>query len=431
MPIKATDFVEAQPGFKWNRRAKCALFDVRGPSGRRVRRVLPFDSIEKAKKAFPAFRAEVKAEKYDDPQPEASTAQAIPAPTVEVTLASYVAVQWQSLHARCSASTEASNRNSLKSHLLPFFGKNGIAEIDEAACEDFTVYMKEKEKAPPTTNFALRLLRKILHHARRRKVIPAVPEKFHFVKEAQLKLEMSDEEQVRFLAAFDDREGCLAYLARNQKRSGKVVKSPHFGFKERNFGGGRRPGSIASTAHFQRVQRSRILFLGAIDLGLRETDLRLLKHSMVDLTSGVVEVVVMKTGKTATIALSDRLRDTIEEAVSQPIVNSEYVFTTESGRPYSDSTLRKYYAIAKHLAGITRRCRLNDLRHTFASNLASDGVSLLIIRDGLGHTTTRMSERYAKPSPRALEQMRASLNSRGRRADVTEVDILASKSRRR
>lgn len=79
----------------------------------------------------------------------------------------------------------------------------------------------------------------------------------------------------------------------------------------------------------------------------------------------------------------------------------------------------EYYAIAKHLAGITRRCRLNDLRHTFASNLASDGVSLLIIRDGLGHTTTRMSERYAKPSPKALEQMRASLNRRGQGSSVS------------
>jgi integrase len=140
---------------------------------------------------------------------------------------------------------------------------------------------------------------------------------------------------------------------------------------------------------------------------------------MVDLTSCAVEVVVMKTGKTATIPLSDRLRDAIEEAISQPIVNSEYVFTTDSGRPYSDSTLRKYFAIAKHLAGITRRCRLNDLRHTFASNLASDNISLLYIRDALGHTTTRMSERYAKPSSRALEQMRASLNSR---RDRTALD---------
>jgi hypothetical protein len=290
MPIRATDFIKSQPGLRWNRRSKCALFDFRGPSGKRVRRVLSFDSIEKAKKAFPAFRADVKAGNYDptpdDPKPEASTAQPSPSPTVEVTLDAYVADHWASLHGKCGASTEVSNRNSFKSHLLPLFGERKVAEIDEATCEDFTVYVKGKEKAPPTTNFALRLLRKILHHARRRKVIPGVPENFHFAKETQLKLEMSDEEQIRFLAAFEDRKGFVAYLAKNQKRSGKVVRSAHFGFKERSFGGGRRPGSAASTAHFRRFQRSSIIFLGAIDLGLRDTDLRQLKRSMVDLTKG-------------------------------------------------------------------------------------------------------------------------------------------------
>lgn len=426
MRLKATGFVGCQPGLKWDRRAKCAFFDVRGPSGKRIRRVLPFDSIEKAKKAFPAFRDDVKAGEYDDrpqpndPKPEAIAAQATSLPAVEVTLASYVAEHWASLHAKCGASTEASNGNSLRSHVLPFFGDRRLADIDEAACEDFTVFMKGRKKAAPTTNFALRLLRKILHHARRRRVIREVPENFQFVKETPLELQMNDDEQTHFLAAFDDREAFAAHLAGTQKRSGKVVKSAHFGFKERRFGGGRRPDSRASAAHFQRFQRSKIIFLGAIDLGLRETDLRLLKHSMVDLTRGLVEVKVLKTGKTATIALSDRLRAAIEEAMSQTIVNSEYVFTTESGRPYSDSTLRDYYAKAKHLAGITRRCRLNDLRHTFASNLASDGVSLLIIRDGLGHTTTRMSERYAKPSPKALELMRESLNRRSQQRIISD-----------
>src|SRR5439155_14603439 len=108
----------------------------------------------------------------------------------------------------------------------------------------------------------------------------------------------------------------------------------------------------------------------------------------------------------------DRCCDAIVAATSQPVASSEYVFTTEEGRPYSIATIQRYFTLAKQLAGIIRRCRLNDLRHTFASNLASDGCNLLIIRDALGHTTTRMSERYAKPSAAALEIMRATLNRR-------------------
>jgi hypothetical protein len=57
-------------------------------------------------------------------------------------------------------------------------------------------------------------------------------------------------------------------------------------------------------------------------------------------------------------------------------------------------------------SGITRRCRLNDLRHSFASNLASESLSLLDIRDALGHTTVRMSEGYAKPNEHAVDRLR-------------------------
>ena len=101
------------------------------------------------------------------------------------------------------------------------------------------------------------------------------------------------------------------------------------------------------------------------------------------------------------------------------MASAEYVFATDEGRPYSEATLRRYFALANKLAGITRRCRLNDLRHTFASNLASEGMSLLEIRHALGHTTVRMSERYAKPNDRALDRMREALNARQRRSGAT------------
>jgi integrase len=307
-----------------------------------------------------------------------------------------------------------------------------ITSIDEAACEDFGLYMKEKEKAPPTVNFALRLLRKVLHHARRRKVIAydAMPENFHFLKETMLKLEMNDSEQDAFVTAFDDEVGFRSDLEARQKRSGKVVRSPRFGFKERRFGGGLKSDSEAAGVYFERFRRSRLIFFAALDLGLSETDLRLLKRPSVDLTNGRVEVVRGKTKKVATIALSDRCRAAVVEALSQTIISTEYVFTTETGKPYSESTLRRYFAIAKRLAGIVRRCRLNDLRHTFASNLINDGIPSIVVRDALGHADVRMTQRYAKPSAHALEQMRASLNRRGQRAAAPDAETEATKDGR-
>ena len=47
------------------------------------------------------------------------------------------------------------------------------------------------------------------------------------------------------------------------------------------------------------------------------------------------------------------------------------------------TTLRRHFAVAKELAGITRRFRLHDLRHTAASKMASAGVPLQVIAEVL------------------------------------------------
>lgn len=400
-------------GCKWDRRSRTALFDV--VNGRqRIRRVFSFESVEKAKAAFPDFKAKVKAGAFSDDAEAPGTTEPHPKTPTGITVAEYVSTHWDSLHSRCGDSTKQTNSTSYKNHVQPFFGERTVTEITEADCEDFAAHMKAKGKSPYTANLALRFLRKVLHHARRRKVRSDVPENFHFAKEPVLKLEMNDSEQARFFAAFDDEEGFRDYLRKTHRR-GKVVKSARFGFKERRFGGGLKPESEAAAIYFQRFKQSKLIFTAAVDLGYRETDLRLLKRTDVDLRKGIVSITTQKTDKTATVALSDRCREAIVTAMFNQVASTEYVFCTEDGKPYSESTLRRYYDIAKGLAGITRRCRLNDLRHTFASNLADEGLSLLDIRDALGHTTVRMSERYAKPNAHAIERMRQALNARQKR----------------
>ena len=39
--------------------------------------------------------------------------------------------------------------------------------------------------------------------------------------------------------------------------------------------------------------------------------------------------------------------------------------------------------------------RLHDLRHTFASLLINAGETLYVVKDVLGHSDTRVTERYA------------------------------------
>jgi len=54
--------------------------------------------------------------------------------------------------------------------------------------------------------------------------------------------------------------------------------------------------------------------------------------------------------------------------------------------------------------------RWKDMRHTFASRLRMQGVDIQDIRDLLGHTSTRMTERYAHLAPGKLHEAEQRLN---------------------
>lgn len=57
-------------------------------------------------------------------------------------------------------------------------------------------------------------------------------------------------------------------------------------------------------------------------------------------------------------------------------------------------------------------CRIHDLRHTFASFAASDGVSLLMIGKLLGHTVPRTTQRYAHLTEDALRRANSELGDK-------------------
>jgi len=65
----------------------------------------------------------------------------------------------------------------------------------------------------------------------------------------------------------------------------------------------------------------------------------------------------------------------------------------DKDQPVQD--LRKFWDRVRKKAGLPRQVRIHDLRHTFASLVAGDGASLLMIGKLLGHTQSKTTERYA------------------------------------
>ena len=83
--------------------------------------------------------------------------------------------------------------------------------------------------------------------------------------------------------------------------------------------------------------------------------------------------------------------------------DSPWVFCRRDGTRIA--AIKRSFATAARRAGIGD-FRIHDLRHTCAAWLVSAGVALPEVRDLLGHSTVKMTEKYAHLAP---ENVRAAV----------------------
>lgn len=310
-----------------------------------------------------------------------------------------------------SPKARALEDGTFRLRLLPFFGEMRLEKITVPDLADYVAKHRARGKLSGSViNRDVRLVRKYLNAAVARRVLETSPLRGELPRLAENRptMEMSDDERRRYLAAFEDVEAFRADLAATQLRTGKAAESDYYGGKVRNFGGGRLPDSEAAGDLYLRFRWLRPLFVVALETGLRQGDLLALRWADVDLDGGWIGLTMGKTKRPVKVAITAACRAALNLCKSRK-ADGPLVFTNKDGDPVSLTTLNRYHGKAKRLAGITRRLRFHDLRHTFASRLASKGISLQVIASALGHTSTKMSERYARPDDDARRSVVAAL----------------------
>lgn len=223
------------------------------------------------------------------------------------------------------------------------------------------------------------------------------------------KNELSDAECAAFLGAFADRDAFLAQL-RARYRRGTVVACGRYP-TPRSFGGSRRWDSPVADELWERFRALRPFFVVALTTGLRLGDLCRLAWKDVRWDDGWIQLVMQKTDREVVIPIGGACEAALRECLARPVVG-ELVFVDESGAPLCIKRIRRTFELAKKLAGIRRRVRFHDLRHTYGSSLASDGLSLAIISKVMGHTDQATTARYARPDNRVLASVRQSTDRR-------------------
>jgi integrase len=103
--------------------------------------------------------------------------------------------------------------------------------------------------------------------------------------------------------------------------------------------------------------------------------------------------------------------------------DDELVFTTERGAPIRGTNFHhRVWKPACAAAGLPRRPRVHDLRHTFASWAIAEGVPLTVVSRHLGHESMQTTDSiYTHILPSATGQMTAALE-RAMPVDPPPVD---------
>ena len=75
-------------------------------------------------------------------------------------------------------------------------------------------------------------------------------------------------------------------------------------------------------------------------------------------------------------------------------LGGEQVFVRSDGKPWGPSQQNRRIRLACERAKIDPPVNFHGLRHTYAAQLVSSGVPLLVVADNLGHRDTRMCEKH-------------------------------------
>ena len=388
------------PGFAYDSKRKRVVLDGFVPGTKcKVRRQRTVENVtrDQALAAWKIFREEL------------ASGRAVEGP---LTLRQFVAAYYELIAATHAPGTRKTQGMILKNHLLRYFGDSELAAITTIRVIDFIADLRVRSFSASFINDCVRVLKMLLRQAVERDVIPDYPikKKVPKEKETPLRLELKVDERARFFGAFENEAAFRQHIDASRSL-GPVKPSKHFGETARRFGGGMRGDSKATGAYFERFHELRDFFIVAVETGLRAwTDLRNLQWSSIDFAAGFIRVLMQKTQLEAEIPISAACREALRRCRMNE-VGSVYVFIDAKGRRFSPTRIRRAFLLAKQLAEITRRFRPHDLRHTFGCRLADRNISLQKIAKALGHTTTRMAERYARPSEESMREITSALDS--------------------
>jgi integrase len=160
----------------------------------------------------------------------------------------------------------------------------------------------------------------------------------------------------------------------------------------------------------------------ALNTGLRVGEVCALTWQDVDLKNRVIKVrsdedFTTKGKRDRAVPLNGFLHDVLKKA-PRHINNSRILFTRAGEALFTESVGQRFTRAVKR-AGLPHFTP-HDLRHTYGTWLAADGVDLVTIKNLMGHTDIKTTMKYLHAAPNRMEWAVENLNLDGQ--TQAEVD---------
>lgn len=155
-------------------------------------------------------------------------------------------------------------------------------------------------------------------------------------------------------------------------------------------GSGLKPMAERSEELKRVMQDAYDLVILLLDTGARYSEIANIEWQRIDLTNRAIHLWRSKVENETVLYMTDRVFEVL--ARREKTKSNPYVFNNRDGkaRGYCTQSIRK----AIFRAGL-QRCRVHTLRHTHASRLIQNGMSIYEVREILGHSDIKTTMRYA------------------------------------
>ena len=237
--------------------------------------------------------------------------------------------------------------------------------LDEMSSHDLERFKRDREAeeiGPQTIKHGLNLVRGAIKYARR--LGYQTPDLvFPMVKIPKLK---------------------LRYLSEDEEKALLRELDPH------RTGKGLRPVEQRDPATRRALQDAYDLVVLLLDTGARYGELANIERSRIDLETREIGLWRPKVQNEAVLYMTDRVHAILQRRMTQTA--GRWLFENKKGGPrgYASQAIRK----ALRRAGLAD-CRIHTFRHTHASRLVQNGMSVYEVREILGHTDIKTTMRYA------------------------------------